>query len=184
VDAGQGLRIGGVRIGDSGARRVPDTRRPSPAPGRALRARAPVRRLHALAAGIRGARVTTREIIAPYDTIAPLLADLDGELARLVPDMRGLRLTRADGDRVEAVAVGRLGLRARFDGIRRPGWVWLQSRFLLIGMAATPSATTPDHTLVAFTGGVRVPGHAALLPVAGGRAGRRVLGRLEERVAG
>ncbi|WP_406420406.1 hypothetical protein OH809_24355 [Streptomyces sp. NBC_00873] len=42
----------------------------------------------------------------------------------------------------------------------------------------------PDHTLVAFTGGVRVPGHAALLPVAVGRAGRRVLGRLEERVAG
>ncbi|MCX4534490.1 hypothetical protein ACWD4L_26705 [Streptomyces sp. NPDC002596] len=159
-----------------------------PAPGSAARPDAagldPVRRLHALAAGVRGARVTTREIAAPYDTIAPLLADLDGELARLVPDMRGLRLTRADGDRIEAVAVGRLGLRARFDGIRRPGWVWLQSRFLLIGMAATPSATAPDHTLVAFTGGVRVPGHAALLPVAVGRAGRRVLGRLEERVAG
>ncbi|MFI6062045.1 hypothetical protein [Streptomyces sp. NPDC051286] len=144
----------------------------------------PVRRLHALASGVRGARVTTHEIAAPYDTIAPLLADLDGELARLVPDMRGLRLTRADGDRIEAVAVGRLGLRARFDGIRRPGWVWLQSRFLLIGMAATESATAPDRTLVAFTGGVRVPGRAALLPVAVGRAGRRVLGRLEERVAG
>lgn len=143
----------------------------------------PVRRLHVLAAGVRGARVTTREIPAPCAAVEPLLADIDGELALLVPDMRRLRLTRAEGDRVEAVARSRFGPHARFHGVRRPGWLWLQSRFVLIGIAAAPSATAPGHTLVAFTGGVRVPGRAALVPVGVGRAGRKVLGRLEARLA-
>ena len=140
----------------------------------------PVRRLYALAAGVRGARVTEREIPAPYEEIWPLLSDLDGELGRLVPDMRRLRVTRIDGDRVEAVARSRFGMRARFDGVRRPGWVWLQSRFVLIGVAATPSADRAA-TRVAFTGGIRIPGRAALVPVGVGRAGRRVLGRLAAR---
>lgn len=143
----------------------------------------PVRRLHALAAGVRGARVTTREIPAPCAAVEPLLADIGGELAFLVPDMRRLRLTRVEGDRVEAVARSRFGMHARFRGVRRPGWLWLQSRFVLIGIAAAPSETTPGHTLVAFTGGVRVPGRAALVPVGVGRAGRKVLGRLEARLA-
>ncbi|MEE1807691.1 hypothetical protein [Streptomyces sp. BE133] len=144
----------------------------------------PVRRLHALAAGVRGARVTTREIPAPYAAVHPLLADIDGELSRLVPDMRRLKLTRADGDRVEAVARSRYGMHARFHGVRRPGWLWLQSRFVLIGMAATPSPTAPGHTLVAFTGGVRLPGRAALIPLGVSRAGRRVLSRLAARAGG
>ncbi|WP_329591487.1 hypothetical protein OG195_24615 [Streptomyces sp. NBC_01362] len=142
----------------------------------------PVRRLHTLAAGIRGALVTTREIPAPYATVRPLLADIDGELSRLVPDMRRLELTRADGDRVEAVARSRFGMHARFHGVRRPGWLWLQSRFVLIGLAAAPSLTTDGHTRVAFTGGVRLPGRAALVPIGVSRAGRRVLDRLAVRV--
>ncbi|MEV5603154.1 hypothetical protein AB0L33_17105 [Streptomyces sp. NPDC052299] len=142
----------------------------------------PVRRLRVLAAGVPGARVTTREIAAPCAAVEPLLADIGGELALLVPDMRRLRLTRADGDRVEAVARSRFGMRARFHGVRRPGWLWLQSRFVLIGIAATPSAARPGHTLVAFTGGVRVPGRAALVPVGVRRAGRKVLARLDARV--
>ncbi|WP_406382160.1 hypothetical protein [Streptomyces sp. NBC_01618] len=144
----------------------------------------PVRRLHALAAGVRGARVTTREIPVPYATVHPLLADIDGELSRLVPDMRRLKLTHTDGDRIEAVAHSRFGMHARFHGVRRPGWLWLQSRFLLIGLAATPSPTVPGRTLVAFTGGVRVPGRAALIPIGVGRAGRRVLDRLDARLGG
>ncbi|MFG2598934.1 hypothetical protein [Streptomyces sp. NPDC048462] len=142
----------------------------------------PVRRLHALAAGVRGARVSTREIPAPCTAVEPLIADIGGELGFLVPDMRRLRLTRTEGDRVEAVARSRFGMHARFHGVRRPGWLWLQSRFVLIGIAATPSATDPGRTLVAFTGGVRVPGRAALVPVGVGRAGRRVLARLDARL--
>ncbi|WP_406304428.1 hypothetical protein OHA61_21765 [Streptomyces sp. NBC_00885] len=140
----------------------------------------PVRRLHALAAGVPGALITEGEIEADYAEVWPLLADLDGELARLVPDMRGLRVTRIDGDRVQAVARSRFGPRARFDGVMRPGWIWLQSRFILMGVAATPSGE--GRTRVAFTGGIRIPGRAALIPVGVGGAGRRVLGRLEARV--
>ncbi|MFE6977858.1 hypothetical protein [Streptomyces sp. NPDC057682] len=143
----------------------------------------PVRRLRALAAGVRGARVTVREVDAPCSAVEPLLADVDGALAALVPDMRRLRLVRAEGDRVEAVARSRFGMRARFHGVRRPGYLWMQSRFVLIGIAATPSAHAPGRTLVAFTGGVRVPGRAALVPVGVGRAGRRVLDRLAARLA-
>lgn len=141
----------------------------------------PVRRLYALSAGVRGARVSEGEIDAPFDVVWPLLADLDGEFGRLVPDLRRLRVVRVEGDRVEAVARSRFGMRARFDGVRRPGWIWLQSRFVLVGVAAT---ATPDghRTRVAFTGGVRIPGRAALVPVGVGRAGRRVLARLAVRV--
>ncbi|MEU9011009.1 hypothetical protein AB0D12_14750 [Streptomyces sp. NPDC048479] len=141
----------------------------------------PVRRLYALAAGVPGATITEREIDADYAEVWPLLTDLDGELARLVPDMRRLRVIRIDGDRVEAVARSRFGMRARFDGVLRPGWVWLQSRFILMGVAAIPCGE--GRTRVAFTGGIRIPGRAALIPVGVGRAGRRVLGELERRVA-
>jgi len=54
-------------------------------------------------------------------------------------------------------------MRARLRGTLRPGWCWLQSRFLLIGVAAVPDG--PRRTRVAFTGGVRVPGRAALIPL-------------------
>jgi hypothetical protein len=37
----------------------------------------------------------------------------------------------------------------RLDGVLRPGWCWLQSRFLVIGMAA---AAEPGGTRVALTG--------------------------------
>ncbi|WP_406517854.1 hypothetical protein [Streptomyces sp. NBC_00826] len=73
-------------------------------------------------------------------------------------------------------------MHARFHGVRRPGWLWLQSRFVLIGLAAAPSLTTDGHTRVAFTGGVRLPGRAALVPIGVSRAGRRVLDRLAVRV--
>jgi hypothetical protein len=110
------------------------------------------------------------------------VADLEGEFGRIVTDMAHVRLVGRDGDRVEAVARSRYGPRARFTGVLRPGWCWLQSRFLLIGIAATEA---PDgrSTTVAFTGGMRVPGRAALLPLGVRAEGRRSLARLAERTA-
>ncbi|WP_316741507.1 hypothetical protein [Streptomyces sp. MK7] len=55
------------------------------------------------------------------------------------------------------------------------GWCWLQSRFLLIGMAATPEG---PGTRVAFTGGVRLPSRAALVPLGVRREGARSVEKL------
>lgn len=57
----------------------------------------------------------------------------------------------------------------------------LQSRFLIIAMAAV---LEPDaHTRVALTGGVRIPGRAAIAPIGVRREVRRSLDRLEQRRA-
>lgn len=137
----------------------------------------PVRRLRALAAGVRGAHVTERVLPAPVADVWGLLADLEGTFGQVQPDMRNVRVVDRDGDRVRAVARSRYGMRARLDGVLRPGWCWLQSRFLLIGMAASPEPG--GGTRVAMTGGVRVPGRAILVPVGVRREARRALDRLE-----
>ena len=139
-----------------------------------------VRRLRVLAAGISGARVAERLIPAPFEQVWDIVADLENELGTFEPDMRRV-VVRQVGDRTEAWAQGRLGFRARFDVDLEPGWCWMQSRFLMIGIAAAPA---PGGTLVAATGGIRVPGRAALLPVAALPANRRALRRLAARAAG
>ncbi|POX56187.1 hypothetical protein C3489_06880 [Streptomyces sp. Ru71] len=135
----------------------------------------PVRRLHALAAGVRGAHVTEAYVDAPFERVWSLLGDLEGGFGQVVTDMERLRVVHRRGERVEALARSRFGPRARLRGVQRPGWCWLQSRFLLIGVAARPDGT---GTRVAFTGGVRVPTRAALIPVGVRREGTRNVSRL------
>ncbi|MEU5864473.1 MULTISPECIES: hypothetical protein [unclassified Nonomuraea] len=142
----------------------------------------PVRRLRALAAAIPGASVAERVIPAPLATVWAVVSDLEKEFGAFEPDMRHITVepARPDG-RLVARARSRYGMRARFDVDLRPGWCWMQSRFLLVGVAAT---AVPEGTLVAQTGGVRVPGRAALLPWGVRAAGERALARLAARVAG
>uniref|UniRef100_UPI002F917DEF SRPBCC family protein n=1 Tax=Streptomyces melanogenes TaxID=67326 RepID=UPI002F917DEF len=135
----------------------------------------PVRRLHALAGGIRGAHVTEAHIEAPFEQVWALLGDLEGTFGQIVPDMERLRVVRRQGERVEALARSKYGMRARLRGVQRPGWCWLQSRFLLLGVAATPDG---PGTRVAFTGGVRLPTRAALVPLGVRREGSRSVQRL------
>jgi hypothetical protein len=136
----------------------------------------PVRRLHALAAGIRGAHVTEAHVDAPFERVWSLLGDLEGGFGQVVTDMERLRVVRRQGERVEALARSRYGMRARLRGVQRPGWCWLQSRFLLIGVAATLEG---PGTRVAFTGGVRLPTRAALIPVGVRREGARSVENLK-----
>ncbi|MGC0421202.1 hypothetical protein [Embleya sp. AB8] len=139
-----------------------------------------VGRLYALTAGIPGARVVETVLPTPFAAVWAVMGDLEAGFGRFQPDMRHVRVTRRDGDRIEAYARSRYGMRARFDGILRPGWCWLQSRFVIIGMAATPVGES--GTRVALTGGVRVPGRAAIVPVGARRELRRSLVRLHEAV--
>jgi hypothetical protein len=140
-----------------------------------------VRRLRVLAAGIPGAHVTERVLDAPFTEVWAHLADIEGSFGLIEPDMRHIRVTHADGERLEARARSRFGMRARFDGVLRPGWCWLQSRFLLIGVAAAPEPG--GGTRVALTGGVRIPGRAAIVPLGVRREAERALDRLAALVA-
>lgn len=137
-------------------------------------------RLRVTAAGVPGARVAERVLPADPETVWAVMADLEGEFGRFQPDMRSLRVLRVRGDRVEALARSKYGLRAHFRGVLRPGWCWLQSRFLIIGMAAAPEPG--GGTRVALTGGVRVPGRAAIVPWGTAAELARAMSRLEQRV--
>ena len=142
----------------------------------------PVRRLMIMADAVRGARTVTRVVDAPFDEVWTRLSDLEGDFGRIQPDMRHVRVQLRTGEHVEALARSRFGMRARLRGVLRPGWCWMQSRFLIIGMAAVQQ---PDgRTLVALTGGVRVPGRAAVIPLGAARESRRSLDKLEQLLSG
>ncbi|MER7952179.1 hypothetical protein ABTY59_32795 [Streptomyces sp. NPDC096079] len=140
-----------------------------------------VGRLRVLGAGVPGARIVERVLAAPFDAVWGVMGDLEGGFGEFQPDMRSVRVLRRDGDRVEALARSRYGFRARFHGVLRPGWCWLQSRFLIVGMAAVDEG---GRTRVALTGGVRVPGRAALVPFGARRELEEAMARLAERVGG
>ena len=141
----------------------------------------PVRRLHSLAAGVRGAHVSERVIDAPFAQVWTALSDFEGDFRQVQPDMKTVHVTNCDGSRISLHARSTYGMRANFVGTVRPGWCWLQSRFLIVAMAATEVG--PGQTRVAFTGGVRVPGRPALLPVGVRREARRSLDKLEQLMA-
>ncbi len=137
-----------------------------------------VRRLRALAAGIPGAAVTERVFARPLAEVWHLMWDDGRAFAELQPDMHAITDLTIDGDHVSLHARSRHGFRAHLQGTVRPGWCWLQSRFLLIGMAA---AEEPGgHTRVALTGGVRIPGRAALIPLGVRRESTKSLNHLEQ----
>lgn len=137
-----------------------------------------VRRLRALAAGVPGAYVTERVVAAPYETVWDRLVDFEGAFTQIQPDMARVRVVSHRDDHIELRARSRYGMRAHLRGAIRPGWCWLQSRFLVVGMAAAHESDT--ETRVALTGGIRVPGRAAIVPIGVRRESRESLDRLEE----
>ncbi|MFI9814089.1 SRPBCC family protein [Saccharothrix variisporea] len=137
----------------------------------------PVRRLRATAAGVRGAAVTERVLAADPAEVWALLTDFEDAFTRIQPDMRAVEVVERRGDRVVLRAASRFGLRARLVGVQRPGWCWLQSRFLVIAMAAAPEPG--GGTRVALTGGVRLPRRPAIVPWGVRRESTRSLDALQ-----
>lgn len=136
-----------------------------------------VQRLRALAAGVSGAAVTERVVPVAVDQVWAVLSDFKGGFAMVQPDMRDVRLASHVGERVTVLARSHLGMRAELTGIARPGFCWLQSRFLIVAMAAVPEPY--GGTRVALTGGVRVPRRSAIVPVGVRRESLKSLDRLE-----
>lgn len=138
----------------------------------------PVRRLRVMAATVPGAVYAEDLIDRPFDEVWAVAADLENEFPHLLGDVRTMRIVRRDGERLEALARGRLGQRARFDVVLRPGWCWMQSRFLIGGMAAVAEE---GRTRFAFMGAARLPGVRLLHPLVHPLGGA-VVRRLDERV--
>lgn len=136
-----------------------------------------VAQFRALAAGVRGAAVTERVLDTPFEQVWALLTDFEHGFGLVEPDMRDVRVVGTAEERVELLARSRFGFRARLNAVLRPGFFWAQSRFLVLGFAAVPES--PGSTRVALTGGLRVPGRAALVPVGIRRAGVKSAARLE-----
>ncbi|NIK57886.1 hypothetical protein [Kribbella shirazensis] len=136
-----------------------------------------VERFRALAAGVSGAAVTERVLPADPEQVKTMLADFD-VFSAIQADLVSVMVLDQDGDRVVLLAKGKQGRRARLTGQFRPGWCWLQSRFLIIGMAVTPEPG--GGTRVALTGGVRVPGRGAIIPLRVRHESAKTLDRLEE----
>jgi len=122
----------------------------------------PLRRLRVMAAAIPGTDLAELTIDAPPEAVWQVVSNLPVEMPRLVCDFRTVTVTPGSGDRLVMHARGYLGQRARFDVVIRPGWCWMQSRFLLCGMAAVPD---PSGTRFGFLGGIRAPGVTLLHPL-------------------
>ncbi|WP_202875787.1 hypothetical protein [Kribbella speibonae] len=136
-----------------------------------------VERFRALAAGVPGAAITERVLPDAPDQVKEMLANLD-VFAAIQADLVEATLEERDGDHVVIRAKGKRGQRTRLTGQLRPGWCWLQSRFLIIGMAI--AAEPGGGTRVALTGGIRVPGRAAIVPIRVRQESSKTLDRLQE----
>ena len=122
----------------------------------------PVRRMRVLAAAIPGVAYAEKLIPAPFSAVWDAASDLEHQLPRMITDLRSFEITSARAERITARARGRLGQRASFDVVLRPGWCVMQSRFLIGGMAAAPEG---ESTRFAFLGGLRLPGIRLLDPM-------------------
>ncbi|GAA4585397.1 hypothetical protein GCM10023194_27950 [Planotetraspora phitsanulokensis] len=132
-----------------------------------------VRRLRVLAAAIPGAMYVETDLPAPFDEVWQVLGDLEQALPGLVPDVRSVHVTQHHGERFRAMVRGRSGLRAPFDGILRPGWCLMQSRFVSFGIAVVPAG---DGTRLGYMAGFRLPGMRILGPLL--VPANRLLGRV------
>ena len=122
----------------------------------------PVRRMQILAAAIPGTAIAATIVTQPFEQVWAVASDLEAELPHMIRDFRAVRVSPGQGGRLVLHARGRFGQRARFDVVLLPGWCWMQSRFLVGGIAAAPH---PDGTSVVFVGGLRLPGMRLFQPL-------------------
>jgi hypothetical protein len=79
----------------------------------------------------------------------------------MVTDLRSFEITSARGERMRAS--GRLGQRARFDIVLRPGWCVMRSRFAFLGGLRLPGMRLLDPVLRLLEGRPQRPAGGALL---------------------
>jgi hypothetical protein len=142
----------------------------------------PIRSLKVMATTIPGAVLSEIVVPAPFDQTWATAADLETALPLMIRDFRSVHVTQIESERLRVDVRGKLGQRARFDVLLRPGWCWMQSRLWVGGIAARQESA---GTRIGFLGGLRVPGAGlvvrALRPTAQ-RFGQAALHRLAEEI--
>lgn len=142
----------------------------------------PIRRLKVMAATIPGAVLSEIVVPTPFDHTWATAADLETALPLMIRDFRSVAVTEVETERLRVDVRGKLGQRARFDVLLRPGWCWMQSRLWVGGIAARPETA---GTRIGFLGGLRVPGAGLIVrglrPTAE-RLGNEALLRLAEEI--
>jgi len=119
-----------------------------------------IRRLRVMAATLPGVVLSELVVPASFDRVWATAADLETVLPVMIRDFRRVSVSEVDKERYRMNVRGRLGQRARFDVVLRPGWCWMQSRLWVGGMAAREETI---GTRIGFLGGLRLPGAGLLV---------------------
>jgi hypothetical protein len=130
-------------------------------------------RLRALAAGLPHVALVECVLDATPERVWSIVGDLERGVPRFEGGVRSAAIIARDGERLELVTDGVLGLRMRFRAVLRPGWCVMHSRLADIGMAVAPEHEGRRTRLAHFEGSrwLGRPGRAYFR--------RRVLGDFE-----
>lgn len=96
----------------------------------------PIRRLRILAAIHPGCALAEALLDAPFDAVWAIAGDLEQGVPRYEPTVKDVRIVQRRRERIVLTTGDVRGRRQTFEAILRPGWCWMQSGSLLIGMAA------------------------------------------------
>ena len=120
-----------------------------------------VARMRALAAGVRGAVLLETVLDASIDAVWGIAGDLEHGAPKLEAGVRSIEILARDGERLDVVSHGMLGIAVRFDVVLRPGWCVMHSARASIGMAAVAI----DETRTRFAHFEAVPMLGPLAPL-------------------
>jgi hypothetical protein len=95
-----------------------------------------VMRLRALAAGLPHVALVECVLDAAPERVWSIVGDLEHGVPRFEAGVRSAEITARDGEHLELVTRGALGLPLHFRAVLRPGWCVMHSRLADIGMAA------------------------------------------------
>ncbi len=98
----------------------------------------PVVRLRALAAGLPHVALVECVLDAAPEQVWSIVGDLERGVPRFEEGVRSAEITARDGEHLEVVTRGSLGLPMHFRAVLRPGWCVMHSRLADIGMAVAP----------------------------------------------
>lgn len=113
----------------------------------------PVRRLRVLAAAHPGCAYVERVLEAPFESVWAVAGDLASGVPQFESTVSRVELQRGESGRLLVTTHAPIGPARTFEAILEPGWCWMQSGLLLVGMAATPVG--PATTRFAHLEGTR-----------------------------